>query len=322
MRKGFIIIAVLFMIFIVWLQPLDCGKKEIIIPKGANGHQISDILAANHVLRSKNEFLVWLRILGKEKELRFGDYELYSYKNPIYLINELTYGHEAEVVMTIPEGLTIDETASLLANKGLVNRDIFIHLCHDDSFIKKLGLNLSSLEGYLFPDTYFFSEAQGEAKIIQAMVNNFKHHVGDWGAVDSDSFRTILVVASLVEKEAKYDDERPLVAGVFFSRLKNHQPLESCATVVYALKYSSGLDADFTNLSEKDLQTQSLYNTYLHQGLPPGPICSPGENSIKAALSPAVTDYLYFVLKGDGHHHFSRSYKEHLAAKDLYHAQN
>lgn len=138
-----------------------------------------------------------------------------------------------------------------------------------------------------------------------------------YGITNRDSVYMIVTLASLVEKEAKYEDERPIIAQVFINRLKTRRPLESCATILYVLK---NRNIHKTNLTENDLKIDSPYNTYLHIGLPPGPICSPGESSIKAVVAPADVDYLYFVSKGDGRHYFSRTYQEHCAAKERYNA--
>jgi UPF0755 protein len=323
MRRGFVIAIIIFALFIVWIQPLDLGKREVTIPKGATGHEIMSILASNHIIRSRNEMLLWLRLLNKEKTLKFGTYKLAQYKNPLYYIHELSFSAEKEIVVTIPEGLTIDETAAILESRALIDRDIFTGLCADRKFIKEMGYDAATLEGYLFPDTYFFSGSQSETTICRIMLKNFKTHMRGLKLDASDSLREILIIASLVEKEARFDDERPLIADVFVNRLKIRRPLESCATVIYALKASGNPRfANYTALLERDLKFSSPYNTYLHMGLPPGPICSPGARSIQAARQPASTDYLYFVLMGNGRHYFSRSYKEHLAAKDKYRAQD
>lgn len=323
MNKRILVLIILIIILLLWIQPLDLGKKEVFIPKGTNANQIAEILANNHIVRDKNEFLFWLKLFSKEKSLKFGTYELSRYKNPLYLIHKLSAGSKAEIIVTVPEGLTLDETTDLLETKGLVAKHDFISLCADKNFIKGLGLNVLTLEGYLFPDSYFFSEAESDSKIVKTFVKNFQNHIMKFGVVDPDTIHKILIIASLVEKEAKYDDERPLIASVFLNRLKTHRPLESCATVIYAFKISGeNLKGRFSRLTEKDLQIASPYNTYLHVGLPPGPICSPGENSIKAVISPAGVDYLYFVSIGNGRHYFSKTYKEHLTAKERYRAQN
>jgi UPF0755 protein len=233
------------------------------------------------------------------------------------VINRLTAGGRSEIIVTIREGLTSQETAELLAHHGLIDPVRFIELCEDQDFIRDLGLNAASLEGYLFPDTYSFSSLQGEEEIIRTVMDNFTRHVARFGVESSDSLHKIIILASIVEKEAKYHDERPIIARVFINRLLTGRPLESCATVFYSLKTSRPA-LKKKKLTDADLKTDSPYNSYLHIGLPPGPICSPGESSIEAVMVPADVNYLYFVAKGDGRHHFSRTYREHIAAKERY----
>lgn len=319
--KKYIVLLIL-LLALAWFQPFRVGRRTVVVPRQATASQIADLLGREHVLRSKVEFLAFLKISGRSRQLRSGTFELERYKPPYYYINQLTRGGATEIMVTIPEGLTVHETATLLAAKGLGNRDEFLRLCRDRNFIQDLGLASGSLEGYLFPDTYSFQEDQTDSSIVAALFDNFQRHVKEY-ALTADSLRRCVILASLVEKEAKYDDERPIIARVFLNRLKSGRLLESCATVIYALKNDPYdlYDPDeipAPSLSEKDLRTESPYNTYLHPGLPPGPICNPGASSIDAALHPADVDYLYFVAKGDGRHHFSRTYQEHLAAKAKY----
>lgn len=315
MKRTHIAILVLVFLFLIWLQPIDFGTAEITIPKGASAREIIEYLSAHGVVRDKNEFLFWLKISGNEKSLRSGNYELKRYTNPIYVINQLTLGGASDIIVTIPEGQTVDETATILASRGLVAKEQFVTLCSERSFVKELGFAGSSLEGYLFPDTYSFSSSQSDSEIIAVFIENFKNHTMHYGITNRDSIYKIVVLASLVEKEAKYEEERPIIARVFINRLKTRRPLESCATVLYALK---SRNIHKTKLTESDLKINSPYNTYTSIGPPPGPICSPGESSISAVIAPADVDYLYFVSKGDGRHYFSRTYREHCAAKERY----
>lgn len=322
MKRKVIAILILILIFLIWLQPINFDRTEITIPEDANAREIAQYLSDNHIVRDINEFLFWLKISGKEKHLKSGTYELQKYKNPIYVINELTHGGKSDIIITIPEGLTIYETAEILDINGVINKEEFIILCHDRDFIKDLGLKVSSLEGYLFPDTYSFSISQTDSAVVSTFIKNFNKHIEKYGFDDSDSINKVIIIASVIEKEAKFEEERPIIARVFINRLKVGRPLESCATVFYALKNINYEKYQTkTKLTQRDLQCNSPYNTYLHIGLPPGPICSPGENSIASAISPADVDYLYFVSRGNGRHHFSKTYREHIAAKEQYNAK-
>ncbi|MGB9720732.1 MAG: endolytic transglycosylase MltG [bacterium] len=321
MRKAVFILIIISIIFLCWIQPLNIGERDIYIPKNATAREVTQILSENHIVRIPAEFLFFLKISGKEFSIRSGRYQLQIYKNPIYVINKLIHGGRSDITVTIPEGLTLREIAEILYKKNLIdNQDKFIQLCNDKNFIKDIGLNVSSLEGYLFPDTYSFEQNANAAVIIRKMVENLKNQIKKITITPVDSLKTTVIIASLVEKEARYNEERPIIARVFLNRLKSNRPLESCATVIYAKKLENP-NLVITHLLEKDLKFDSPYNTYLHSGLPPSPICSPGINSIKAALSPADVDYLYFVSKGDGYHHFSKTYKEHLQAKEYYNAK-
>jgi len=321
MRKIIFFLIILVIIFLFWLQPFNIGERDITIPKNSTARGVAQILSKNQIVRTSSEILFWLKILGKEGSIRSGRYRLPVYKNPIYVIQKLVQGGRSDITITIPEGLTLKEIAEILYKKNLIgDQNKFLKLCNNKNLIKNLGLNVPSLEGYLFPDTYSFEENEGDSKIISKMVQNLKRQIKKVTTIPLDSLQTIIIIASLVEKEARYDEERPIIARVFFNRLKLNRPLESCPTVIYAEKLKNP-NLPITNLLEKDLKFNSPYNTYIHLGLPPGPICSPGMSSIKAALYPADVDYLYFVSRGDGYHHFSKTYKEHLSAKEYYNAK-
>lgn len=322
MKRTALAILILVIIILVWLQPINLGSTEVTIPDGATAREIAENLALHRVVRDKEEFILWLRISGKEKDLKSGSYVLQKYKNPLYIINKLSQGGRSDIVVTIPEGLTLYGIADILGSHGIVNRDSFISLCTNKVFIKKLGFIVSSLEGYLFPDTYSFSPAQTDSHVIIQLLDNFERHLEKYEIHNADSVFKIITMASLIEKEARVEEERSIIAKVFMNRLKTNRPLESCATVFYALRIANPEKYQRkTKLTKGDLKFESHYNTYIHTGLPPGPICSPGENSIKAVIQPADVDYLYFVAKGDGHHHFSKTFREHIAAKEKYNAE-
>ncbi|UCD19874.1 MAG: endolytic transglycosylase MltG [candidate division WOR-3 bacterium] len=315
--KKKLIIAALLLLFVAWWQPFNIGRTEVTISENMNAREIARVLAERGIVRNVDEFLLSLKIMGREKQLKSGTYELYRYKSPFYVIGNLSSGGRSEIVVTIPEGSTIYETAQILANHGLVDSSRFINLCQSEKMISESGVGGSSLEGYLFPDTYSLSSLQSEESIIGMMLKNFRKRTAGFHAGDRDSLHQVVILASIVEREAKYEDERPIIARVFVNRLKAKRPLESCATIFY-IKKTTGTYIPNHKLTDRDLLIDSPFNTYVHLGLPPGPICSPGESSINAAVTPADVDFLYFVAKGDGRHHFSRTYREHAAAKDRY----
>lgn len=232
------------------------------------------------------------------------------------------------VKITIPEGYTYKQIADLLYKKRLVDRDKFDKTVNSEKFNYKFLENLpkreNRLEGYLFPDTYEFDMKVGEKEIIRQMLENFnrKFKPDYYKRAKELNMTTdqIIILASIIEREAKLKDERKIISGVFYNRLnskdKTLRKLQSCATIQYIFFNRDGIIKE--KISEQDTKVQDPYNTYEIEGLPPGPICSPGVASIEAALYPEKTGYYYFVAKGDGSHQFSKSFKEHEAAVKKY----
>lgn len=224
--------------------------------------------------------------------------------------------------VTIPEGLTAKDIAKVLFQREIItSEEEFLDLVFNGKdafkgfkFLKDIPS--PSVEGYLFPDTYHFPKRTPPKDVISAMLKRFER------AISSDmlnqlpklglSFHEVIILASIVEKEGQKDEEYPIIAAVFYNRLKKGMKLESCATVEYLLPERK------KRLTMEDLRINSPYNTYMYKGLPPGPICNPGLKAIRGAFSPANVDYLYFVSKGDGGHYFSRTYEEHVEAKNKY----
>lgn len=299
---------IVFLPFIIWWQPIDLGKIKVKIDRGASAKEISHRLYQSGILRSKMEFLFFSKLMGKDAVLKPGVYHIRRWANPVEIISLLSKGPK-DIRVVIPEGFNLNEIATCLEKNGLISKERFLLLCRDYDFIYSLGIETppKNLEGYLFPDTYFLSPTETEEEIIRRFVNNLLYHLRELGV--KEQIHKVLTIASLVEKEAKFDFERRKIAAVFLNRLKSNLPLESCATVQYALGFNK------ERLSENDLKIDSPYNTYLYKGLPPGPICSPGAESIKAVLNPHQDGYLYFVSLGNGTHHFAKSYKEHLIMK-------
>jgi len=251
------------------------------------------------------------------KQINAGDY---FFKNDLNLINLseiLAQGFLNGIKITIPEGFRFKEIKKRLSKKDLIDETIFQNLFKDEEFINSLGIKSTTLEGYLYPDTYYFVKSNTEKEIIKRMHLQLKEILEKNKLLkkikDSNfTLKEILTLASLVEWEAQIDKERDIIAQVFIRRLKISKPLESCASIEYAL------DKHKKKLYREDLKVKSPFNTYENYGLPPTPINNPGIKSIKAVLNPADTDYLYFVSKNDGTHVFSKSYNEHVKAKRKY----
>lgn len=289
------------------------GEVEIKIKRGKNLSDIANLLAESRIIEDRYGFRVLGTLSRKSSMLSYGWYELELYQNPRLVINMLSKGQRMTIRITIPEGLTMDETLNLLAKKSDIDIEKMDSLIQDKDFIISLGLNVNSLEGYLFPDTYIFYKSEDPKKVIRKMVYNLSSILkpGFWIRINSMRFdsKEILTIASLIEKEAMVDREKPIIASVIYNRLKKGMKLQIDATVLYALGYSKG------RVYFKDLKVNSPYNTYIHRGLPPGPIANPGYQSILASTHPRRTDYLYYVATGKGDHIFTKTFKEHKTAK-------
>jgi UPF0755 protein len=214
--------------------------------------------------------------------------------------------------VTIPEGYNIKMIAELLEDLGLAQKDKFLELCSDESFLKELGIEGPSVEGFLFPETYFFAKGIGEREIIKTMANRFKsvftplmaERIKEIGY----SLFEIVTMASLIEKETAIKEEMPKIAAVFYNRLKGKIRLQCDPSVIYGLPHYDG------DLTKKDLATYHPYNTYRISGLPRGPIANPGKDALMAALYPANVNYKYFVSKNNGSHYFSETLQQHNKA--------
>ncbi len=289
------------------------GEVEIKIKRGKNLSDIANLLAESRIIEDRYGFRVLGALSRKSSMLSYGWYELELYQNPRLVINMLSKGQRMTIRITIPEGLTMDGTLNLLAKKSDINIEKMDSLIQDKDFIISLGLNVNSLEGYLFPDTYIFYKSEDPEKVIRKMVYNLSSILKPGSRIRINSMRfdskEILTIASLIEKEAMVDREKPIIASVIYNRLKKGMKLQIDATVLYALGYSKG------RVYFKDLKVNSPYNTYIHKGLPPGPIANPGYQSILAATHPGRTDYFYYVATGKGDHIFTKTFKEHKTAK-------
>lgn len=229
---------------------------------------------------------------------------------------------EGQVILhsiTIPEGLTRLEIADLFHDLDFLDKKDFLTASDNPALISSLDTQATNLEGYLFPETYHFPKETGREDIVKTMVSQF-HGVfnTEWKKRADElgfSVRKIVTLASLIEEETSIPEERHLISAVFHNRLKIGMKLDCDPTIIYALK----LEGRFQDrLRTKDLRYDTPYNTYLYGGLPPGPIANPGKDSLKAALYPAEENYLYFVSKNDGSHHFSRTFREHQNAVNKY----
>jgi UPF0755 protein len=291
--------------------------KRVLIPKGSTFREVVEVLDEEGLLRSPTAFYLMARVLGVAGNVQAGEYELSTAMTPAVILHKLVSGDVVKYRVTIPEGYTVRQIAIRLEELGIIkDREEFLAEALSSDFNTILGITGESVEGYLFPDTYLFSKEVAPAEVIKTMVGKFKRvytpdfsqRAAELGMTD----REVVILASIIEKETGLPEECPLISAVFHNRLKRGIPLCSDPTVIYGIANFDG------NLRKRDLEKRTPYNTYLIQGLPPGPIANPGRASIEAALYPAPVKYLYFVSRNDGSHHFSSALREHNAAVQRY----
>ncbi len=293
------------------------GKEVIVnIPKGSSVKAIAKILGDAGLIVNDARFLLLAKFSGYSGRLQAGEFRLKGGQRPADVIKELAFAKPVQHSVTIIEGLSATEIAGLFAKKGWCDAENFISLVTDQRFIDLLGLkNISSLEGYLYPDTYLLtSEMKGAEKIITMLVHRFSMVWAELTAeIDHEiSPEQMVILASIVEKETAAASERSLIAGVFTNRLARGMRLQSDPTVVYGVENFSG------KITRQQLRDPTPYNTYTIPGLPVGPICNPGKEALRAALHPTETKFLYFVSKNDGTHQFSASLSAHNRAVRKY----
>ena len=294
----------------------DSPEKTITIPFGQGLNRIAKTLEKEEIISSQVYFKFYTKFKNFEKKIQAGEYLLSASKSPEQILEILTRGKVKLYKITFPEGLTLKETAGLLEKSGRCNGSAFESLCHDRSFIGSLGLKLPSLEGYLFPDTYFFPKQTTCETIIRTMLQHFNNtFTPKWNARADElglSVHEVVTLASIIEKETGDASERPLISSVFHNRLRKNMRLESDPTVIYGIKNFDG------NIKRKHLKMVTPYNTYQIKGLPAGPIANPGALSLSAALYPARSDYLFFVSRKDTTHQFSKTIQAHRKAVKKY----
>ncbi|MCH7649881.1 MAG: endolytic transglycosylase MltG [Nitrospinae bacterium] len=287
------------------------------IKPGMTLKQVAHLLADKELLSEPSTFMLYTYLQGEQNHIQAGEYRFSPSMPPRDILEALTSGMAVLYTVTIPEGYRITDIAGLLEAKGLVDKPAFIEATRNRELLESLHIPSGSLEGYLYPETYKFSKAGGARRIIQTLLDTFKERVLQPERVQQAeamqfTFHEIVTLASLIEKETGLGKERKLISSVFHNRLAKKMRLQTDPTVIYAMVNFDG------NIRKKDLSIDSPYNTYKHFGLPPGPIASPGLESIQAALDPEETDFLYFVSRKDGSHQFSTNYKDHVRAVQKY----
>lgn len=309
------------------MRPVEhaSADKIISIEQGTSTQAIIDKLQEEGIVSHPAALKLYLAITRRGDQLKAGDYKFDSPISPLQAIEQIRRGDVASERVTIPEGLNRFEIAQRLAEKtGKATEQEFLRLMNDTSLISDMDSRSRNLEGYLFPDTYNYTVKTTAQELVRAMVSRFKEvYKPEWIARTSQmnmSIHSVVTLASIIEEEARVPDERPRISSVFQNRMKIDMPLASDPTFIYAAVLERDYDGNPNNPRHR--RRDSLYNTYLYPGLPPGPIASPGRASLEAALYPENTDYLYFVVSGtEGRHKFSRTSAEHEAAVQQYRQQ-
>jgi UPF0755 protein len=297
------------------LRPFDPEQVRVEVERGMGVDSVARMLEERGIIGARLPFVVSYRLFYYPRKVKAGEYLLTSPLRAKEILDILVKGRVYLHQVTVPEGLTAREMAPLLGPLLADGEEGFLEASLDAGPILSLDPEAENLEGYLFPETYSFPKNISSKEAVQAMVGQFRMVFdGLWSArADSlrMSVRQAVTLALLIEKETSLPAEKRLVSAVFHNRLRIGMKLDCDPTIIYALKQKGLFDG---NLTKRDLTIDSPYNSYRFSGLPPGPICNPGEEALEAALHPAPEDYLYFVSRNDGSHHFSRSFAEHQNA--------
>jgi len=290
------------------------NKVEILIPKGASLVEIADILSEKGLVKDKDFFIMWARLSGTEKKLQAGNFFVPENLNSVQLATFLSQAKPAEIFVTLIEGWDNNQINIELAENLGLSVNILDSLCTDSAYCNSFGIEKNNLIGYLLPDTYAFHRGLTESEVLEILINrtlSIFERDSVKNAMQELNFNReqILTLASIVEGEAIYDDERATIAAVYLNRLNKGMRLQADPTIQFII------DGPPRRLLFKDLEINSPYNTYKYYGLPPGPINNPGMKSILATIFADEVNYLYFVARGDGRHTFSSTLKEHNRAK-------
>ncbi len=282
---------------VVWIKPGQSFSETVTQLQGAG------------FVSHPERFQYLARLMGDDRRIRAGEYVLYASMSPKEILDTLVRGQALLHKVVIPEGSTLFAIGRILETAGLVSQEAFLRAAMDPGLVKRLGLEGQTLEGYLFPETYYFPKGVTAEEVIDKMITHFRSvftpEMHERANSMDLTMHEVVTLASIVERETGKPEERPLIAAVFLNRLKRDMRLESDPTVIYGMQDFQG------NLTRKDLETPTPYNTYIVSGLPAGPIACPGRAAIEAVLHPSEEPFLYFVSRNDGSHHFSRTLAEH-----------
>ncbi|MCX7857188.1 MAG: endolytic transglycosylase MltG [Deltaproteobacteria bacterium] len=312
------IICLLLVLVYIPCDLNDTEKVVVTVKQGTRVSEIAQILKEKELIPSKSLFIIASLIFGRR--LLAGEYEFQRNLSTMHIIRMMKKGERRIYLVKIIEGSSILDVSRMLEQNLVMKRDDFLRLATDKEFLNQLKIPSGSIEGYLAPETYYYSkEITVEELIAKIVSRTFKFFEDEeikkrMAQLNLDVHKT-LTLASLIEKEAKLEIEKPLISAVFHNRLKLGMPLECDPTVLYGIDKKGPI-------TKEDLKRKTDYNTYTFRGLPPGPICNPSTSSIRAALFPSNVDYLYFVSRNDGSHVFSTNLREHSKYVKLYQRRN
>ncbi len=320
MKKFALIFSIIFLLLVIvayfigtnLLVAKHINGILIQIDQGENSRSITNKLYEKGIIRNRLIFYFWVRLTNKATKLDYGQYLFEGKLSMLDVLNIVEKGKIKLEKVTIPEGLTIEKTARILENYKLGNYENFVKICRDSVYARKFtGFHISSLEGFLFPETYHFPKNASEQFIIEHIVKTFFSEISDLDFKPDQklNFYETIILASIVEKEAVFRSEKPLIAGVYLNRLNSDHLLQADPTVAYILENQG---KSRKKIYYKDLKIDSPFNTYKNLGLPPTPICSPSYDSIVAVQEPIDSDFFFFFADGSGGHQFSKYYHEHL----------
>lgn len=313
------ILLILFVgvVLLLMVPPGKNGDEKVVkIEKGTSAGDVAAILKKEGLIRSPALFHGFLRLSGSDKKIQAGTYRIKPGVGLAEIIDMLRNGKTARIQVTIPEGSTMKAVAAILEKSGVCKSQEFVLAARDKALAKRAGIPAENFEGFLFPDTYFFEEEGGPESVILVMAQNFFKKLAQI-APEAESDPRVLfekvILASIVEREYRIPSEAKIIASVFLNRLKIGMALQSCATVVYVITEKQNKPHPSV-VHYSDLAIRDSYNTYLHRGLPPGPISNPGETALNAVFSPQKSGYLYFRLidASTGTHKFSETFDEHV----------
>ncbi len=296
--------------------PVKVEKKTVEIAYGTSTYDMAILLYKQGLLRNPLSFL-FLHSINRKK-LEAGEYEFEGFVFPWSIYEKISKGFKKLYKITIPEGSDLYDIALILEENRICSSEDFLKYALSEEVAKKYGFKTPNMEGFLFPDTYFFSKNTHPIRIIDLMHKNFLKKTEELRESLKEknlSLEEWVTIASMIEKETAKAEEKPLVSAVIYNRIKKGMKLQIDPTVIYALKRRGEWQG---KLTLKHLAIDDPYNTYYYYGLPPSPICNPGFESLKVALEPAKVDYLYFVADGSGGHYFSSTYSDHISKVKLY----